>query len=507
MAAFLAGFGVTISLIPRIITLAHRHEFLDHPDGGRRTHARAVPRLGGIAIFVGAIIASVVMFGAGSLAGEVFWRDGLGWGVLLGASVVFLTGLIDDLRGVAPRVKIVAQTAAALLVISAGLELDSIAISPGGAALHLGWIGTAIAIVWIVGMTNAFNLIDGADGLAGTFALLAITAIIVAEVLVRGVTVMVVSFSILGAVFAFLQYNRAPARIFLGDSGSMTLGFVLSVLVLRAATDLAGRTYFLVPLFALAFPLLDTTIAIARRWLRGHPLSRADGRHIHHQLLALGISTRGTVLLLASFFALLAVLGFITSFAPNRLTMAFLAGSLAVVFTTAIYGSRWLGYVEFAELGNSIGSVLRNARTVVREKLHSAEIARRISAAESFEEVCALLEESIDETRVLDIELIAAPQVSHGPRRRQISPPDQLPIRLEYPFLWETQSGIREVVLRLWAERPSRATHPSAERIVTRLGPALEEWFRLHHAELADRFGAEMRDADIRTPTSSLGEP
>jgi len=338
-------------------------------------------------------------------------------------------------------------------------------------------------------------------------ALIALTVSIGVDLFVHDLRSLYITTAMLGAVFGFLRFNNSPAKIFLGDSGSMTLGFFLAIRLVISSTEsqVGGGgmvTYALVPIFGLAFPLLDTFIAMARRWLRGHPFSRADGRHVHHQLLALGLSARQTVDILGLFFACVAALGISVAFAPPRLTIAFMLGAGALMFASVFYGTRWLRYGEFAELGASIASVFRNARLVVREKIRANEIAEQIQNAESLEEVQAILQTLVDDMRVLDVELVAGNVHFHGPERQQISPVDQLPIRLDYPFAWETEGGVREVILRLWSVRPQRGVHPATERVATRIGPALEEWFQRNSREATPVFGLEAQPQSRKTPSA-----
>lgn len=503
IAALLLGFGFAVVLIPWIIRFSVQHGLLDQPDNQRRVHATAVPRLGGVAIFIATVIAS------GSLMAWSLSRGGFALpyprilpGVILGATLVFLTGLIDDLRGLPPRAKLIAQTLAALCVVAFGFEISSVALSPASAALSLGVLALPITVLWIVGMTNAFNLIDGADGLAGTVALIALLTSIGVDLYLHDIRSLFISTAMLGAVLGFLRFNSHPAKIFLGDSGSMTIGFFLSIRLVISATGPQGHLYALVPIFALAFPLLDTFIAIARRWIRGHPFSRADGRHIHHQLLALGIGTRQMVDIVGVFFASVAVLGVSVAFAPPQLTFAFMLGAAALFFAGVFYGTRWLRYGEFAEVGKSIRSVVTNGRTVVREKLRANEVAEQIRRAKTLDEVRQILETLVDDVRLLDVELLPGNVHHHGPERQQISPVNMLPVRLDYPFAWNSANGVREIILRLWSARPAAGGHPASERIATRLGPALEEWFQTHSSEATPVFGVETVGAPRRSSGS-----
>lgn len=500
-SSVLLSFGLTVLLIPAIIRYSVKTGLLDQP-GERRVHKVAVPRLGGVAIFFATCVASAV---------HLSWAVGLGVelpyptmlpGVIIGATLIFLTGLFDDLRGVKPSSKLVAQGIAAICVVAFGFKIDVIALSPNSVPIELGLLAIPLTVFWIVGMTNAFNLIDGVDGLAGTVALIALAVTIGVDLYLHDLRSLFITTAMMGAVFGFLRFNTNPARIFLGDSGSMTLGFFLAIRVVISSTNSAGTTFALVPLFALAFPLLDTLIAMARRWLRGHSFSRADGRHIHHQLLAVGLTPRQTVDLLGIFFTAVAALGISVVFAPPRLTIAFMLGTATILFASLFYGTQWLRYGEFAELGRSIRSVFRNARMVVREKIRANEIAEQIRDAKTLEEIQEILASLVDDVRLLDVELVAGNVHFHGPERQQISPMDQLPIRLDYPFAWETEGGVREIILRLWSTRPQPGTHPASERVAVRIGPALEDWFRRNSRAATPVFGVDAQPQARKTPSA-----
>ena len=455
-------------MLPAVIRLANSRGWLDQP-GDRRVHITPVPRLGGLSVFL-SVAAIVALLPSDAFSGRL--------GLLLGASGVFAIGLADDLTGISPLAKLVVQSFAAILVLSDGLIPHTLAVANGTPVLEIGvWAGGALAFVWIVGVTNAFNLIDGIDGLAGTMAIIALGACITCTLLVGDQSTGVILPAVVGAVLAFLRSNWSPASIFLGDAGSMTIGFVLAVRTVTAATSADGVTYPLIPLSALAYPLLDTFTAMARRWVRGHPLSRADGRHIHHQLRALGFSAPRSVHLLGNTFVLVAVFGLIIVFAPPRLTAALALAGAVGLFGIVVWGIRWLGYNEFIEASASVASVVRQARRVVNEKVSASEIAERIPQAKSIAEVRDLLKLLVGNTRVLDIEI--AP-LDESPSRfvgapQQVNTANGLPMRLEYP-LDSTGDGGGDLVLRIWSVRPNQANHPAAERLAGRIGPVLDEW-------------------------------
>jgi UDP-GlcNAc:undecaprenyl-phosphate GlcNAc-1-phosphate transferase len=342
-------------------------------------------------------------------------------------------------------------------------------------------VGTGIFVLWTVGATNAFNLIDGLDGLAGAFALVALGVILVSIAILQSGVSMTFPVIIGGALLGFLRYNWNPARIFLGDAGSMTLGFTLAVVSVLVATDANRVTYPIIPLLALAFPIVDTLIAIGRRWVRGISFSVADDRHIHHQLRASGLTVIQTVRALVLIFSLIAALGLTATFAPPRLTVAVLLGGVPVAIAAVLYGVRLLQYDEFIELANSAISVVRHARQIVQIKVHANEAVSRVGKATSIEEVREILNWLAEKTGVLDIELIEPGQKeSLTPPSQQIGRADALPMRLDYSFTWSNGMLKERAIIRVWRSMDLEASHVM-ERVVMRLGPAVTRWFSTHY--------------------------
>ncbi len=476
-----AAFGLAVLAIPPLIRFATARQWLDVPEDDRRVHTVPVPRLGGVAVVFAAVFAALVpLLIAASRDLPVFRHEHLLPAFIVGSLVVFFTGVVDDLVGLSPARKLFAQVIAAFIVVAAGFRLDSLALVPNGVLLDLGPLAAPLAVLWIVGVTNAFNLIDGVDGLAGTVAVLAILAIIFVDLVSYGMQPLFITVAVLGAILGFLKFNASPARIFLGDGGSMAIGYFLAVRSVLASTGPRGEVYALLPLVILAFPLLDTFLAMGRRWLRGIPVSSADGRHVHHQLLALGLNARQTVRIIGAASLCFSALGISIVFAPPQLTLALMlgGGGLAIVFL--FYSVRWLEYGEFTELGASAAAAVRHARGVVRDRILAAEIAERVREAKTFEEVEAALAELVDDIRLLDVQLIEGDVHAHGPQRQQISPVNKLPVRLDYPCAWEQDGQVREVILRLWSDRPSLGGPQAVEQIAARVGPALEAWLKEH---------------------------
>lgn len=492
LASILLGFAIAYGLMPIVMKLAREYNILDIPNEDRRVHDAPVPRLGGVAIFTATLIGAAAVF-AWDYFDRSFslpLRNGSLPGMVIGATIIFVTGVVDDVRGVKPVFKLAAQSVAAFAMVAYGFHVGPLTLG-GGAPLDLGPFAAPVTILWIVGMTNAFNLIDGVDGLAGVMAIIGLAACIGVDLLIHSSSSLVISFALIGAVFGFLRYNKPPAKIFLGDSGSMLLGYFLSIRLVYAATGEDGVTYALIPVFALAYPLTDTFIAMARRWLRGHPISRADGRHIHHQILALGLSAARTVELLGVFFFCIAFMGIAIVFAPPKITLSLGMGAAVLTFAGFFYAVRWLRYTEFTELGNSVASVLLNARRRVRNKVVAGEVAEMMLRAHSIDEVRTVLADCATDFHLLEVSIVPGTAHFPGPTLRQISPVSERPFRVDYPIAWEHGGQVHEVVLRLWCERPTDLRQVGAERIATRLGAALENWLQRNPAAFGAAAPAE----------------
>lgn len=313
---FIGATLLSFILTPAAIWLAQRAGAMDVPSE-RKVHSMPTPRLGGLAVF-----GSVILCLGVSLGWKPGWATGLWTHVIVGALVVFLLGFTDDLSRLGPKSKLAVQGLAALLPVAGGLRIETLGV-PGVAPIELGALAGPATIVWIVGVTNAFNLIDGLDGLASGLALIGAFALFALNGYQDpGVAVMAVVLA--GALAGFLRYNFNPARIFLGDSGSLFAGFLLACLAVRSGWS-SEKIGFIAPLSALAIPVLDTIVAMIRRYvgavwhtprdrmralLRVSVMFEPDRAHIHHQLLDHGLTQRQAVMLLYGFGSSLAILGF-----------------------------------------------------------------------------------------------------------------------------------------------------------------------------------------------------
>ena len=252
----------------------------------RKIHGRPIPRLGGIAIVLAfyAPLTGLLLLHAG--VNEIFLaeRDHV-VGLFAGGLAIALLGVYDDLRGSGAGRKFLVQFDVAGFMYWLGYRIEDIA-NPFGSELHLGWASLPFTLFWIVGVINAMNLIDGLDGLAGGVALVAVVTTFLIS-LQRGHPLMVLfSSALAGSILGFLFYNFNPATIFMGDTGSMFLGFVLSTSAIQTNQKSSTAVAVLIPGIALGLPIMDTLLAMARRALRGRPVFQADKEHIHHRLLA-----------------------------------------------------------------------------------------------------------------------------------------------------------------------------------------------------------------------------
>jgi UDP-GlcNAc:undecaprenyl-phosphate GlcNAc-1-phosphate transferase len=315
-----SGAALALFLTPLIGRGSTVLGLVDAP-GGRKVHAQSVPRLGGVAVVVAAALALAIV--PALLPGP---RDPEFWVTMrpfvVGGLLIFLAGLVDDIRGLGPASKLLVEVLAAAVLMASGLLIERVTIL--GSTWTLGWIAYPVTAAWLVGVTNAFNLIDGVDGLAPGIAALA-GAACGAILIVRGHTAEAMLLAaFVGAMLGFLVYNFEPASIFLGDSGSLVAGFLLAATAIagwqKGATALASA----VPLLIFALPLADAASAVVRRALArpahgrslGAVLRRVvepDREHIHHRLLALGWSVRRTVIILYGVTAVLAILALATA--------------------------------------------------------------------------------------------------------------------------------------------------------------------------------------------------
>lgn len=315
----ICSFGLALVLTPLARVAALRLGVVDQP-AGRKMHHVPVPLLGGVAI-IGSFL--LVILGLWVLAPEVLGGqiDRLP-ALLAGGLLIAAVGLWDDRRGMKAPVKLVWQVAAASIVVLAGVE-SNLFTNPLGGSIHLGWLTPVITVFWIVGVTNALNLIDGLDGLATGISSIAALSLCAVASIFDSSLVAVASLSIAGASLGFLPFNLHPARIFLGDSGSMFLGFMLASLGAIGSLKASTTTLLILPIVVLGIPVFDTVWAILRRTHRMVSPFRADRDHIHHRLVRVGLHHRHVVLVLYFVCAFLGLSGFIMAQLPAQTVFLF----------------------------------------------------------------------------------------------------------------------------------------------------------------------------------------
>lgn len=310
---FLTSLFTSLVLIPNISRLAVSIGIFDGVDE-RKTHSGAIPRLGGIAIFF-AVLLGVILFT------EVNQQVR---GFLAGAVVIFLTGLTDDLEQISPKKKFLGEVMAALIVVVVGgVRLTSLGDLFGTGVISLGYLSIPFTVFGIVGVINAINLVDGLDGLAGGVTAIATAAIGVLAYIVGDQSLLGVCAALFGGVIGFLKFNSYPARIFMGDGGSLFLGYCLAVLSIQLVefSHASGRVSVLTPLIILAVPVFDTLFVMGKRLLSGKGLFSPDRTHIHHRFMGLGLGHKSTVILVYGLSYFLAVYAIMSRHLPDRLQL------------------------------------------------------------------------------------------------------------------------------------------------------------------------------------------
>lgn len=300
LIAFLISVTTSFIVTPIIILLSKKINAVDLPDQVRKFHDGVKPTLGGIALFLGAL--------AGLLYLQPAHPQMLS--IIIGAIIIIVVGIIDDLYDMKPMYKLAGQVAAALVVIQSGIIIDKMTI-PFIGTVSLGSIGIILSILWIVAVANVMNIIDGLDGLAAGVASIALLSILVIGFMDHRMLVVYLAIVIIGSNIGFLPFNFYPSKIIMGDTGSMFLGYSIAVISILGLFKNVAFFSFLVPLIVIAVPIIDTVLAIIRRKLNNESITTADRKHIHYELMNVGYSHRTSVLILYGFsvyFGILAIL-------------------------------------------------------------------------------------------------------------------------------------------------------------------------------------------------------
>lgn len=318
---FFIAAGIALIFTPIAVKLAHRFGVIDVPTDGRRVHNKPIPRLGGIAIYLGTISSILIMV---PLSKEVV-------GVLVGGTLMMLTGVLDDIFKMSAKVKLVCQIICAVVLYYFGIRIHFVGIPFGEGYLYFPWVISLImTVIWVVGITNTINLIDGLDGLAAGVAAIAAFSLAYIAFINNRPEVAMITLAIAGGAIGFLPFNFNPAKIFMGDGGALFLGFMLSAVSIIGPMKGVAAIATVIPVLVLGLPIFDTAFAIYRRLIQGKPIMEADKGHLHHRILSQGMDQRRTVVIL---YAISGILG-VAAILVNK--SMFFDGAVLIVLTSAL---------------------------------------------------------------------------------------------------------------------------------------------------------------------------
>ena len=382
---FVLGAVASCALTPLIRHLANRHGFVDCPKRARKVHEEAVPRLGGAAVLIAFLVISLL----GSLLvpelKEALWGHSWSGGVvLLGAVAIFTIGFFDDLSRLSAKTRLFGEFAiAAVVVWGGGLWFSELRFLGFGDLVVPEWLGFTLACLWIVGMVNAVNLIDGLDGLAAGVTLFGLVAVATVGYLADVPSVMWLATLLVGCILGFLVFNSRPASIFLGDCGSLTLGYLAGCFSLMGSFRESGTIDGVFPLLAFSVPVADCLFAIVRRTLRGRSPFSPDMEHFHHRLMERGLSHGKAVLTLWAAAACSAAVAVGAAFGRgDQLTAMFVAFGLAGFVLL-----RYLGYFRLAEVGVGLRSLIKERESAKEAEQLIGELEVEIGKAKKLEGV------------------------------------------------------------------------------------------------------------------------
>lgn len=387
-AIFCCSFVLAVSLTPLVRRLALRWGVVDQP-GNRKIHTKPMPCMGGVAIFLAWLLPLALLW----LFGDAQWarlfgdRHTMLW-LMLSATGMVVLGLYDDIRGATAGFKLPIEIAAAISLYLAGFRIETVS-NPFGSPVVLGVFALPVTVVWVVGLTNAVNLMDGVDGLAAGVAALTAVVLGLAERFAGQSAGILYAVPIAGAALGFLVHNFPPATIFMGDCGSLFLGFTLATLSLVSSQKGNVALAVFVPLLVFGVPLTDTFLAVVRRYLTGRQLFEADRRHVHHMLLLKGLSPRRVVLVLYGTTAL---------FGGGALVLVNMSGNWAVLVLIAVGAGivaacKMLGYDEFRHIRDLLANGLHHRPRAVFCRELTKSVGERILTEHSFDRVWDLVKE------------------------------------------------------------------------------------------------------------------
>jgi UDP-GlcNAc:undecaprenyl-phosphate GlcNAc-1-phosphate transferase len=383
------AFSVTFSfaLTWYVRNSATKFGWVSEPESDRHLHSAALPRLGGVAIF----LAFLCAVGVALLLNwfhptlSINFSSRMLLSLLLPGTLIFLLGLYDDIRGAKPYVKFSVQAIAGCILYAFGLQIFDLPVLLGHH--HLPWfVSLPLTILWVLAITNAFNLIDGLDGLAAGAALFSTLVVFVVSLVSNMPAIALLTLALAGTILGFLRFNFNPATIFLGDCGSQFIGFMLCALALRGAQKSPTIVAVAIPVVSFGLPILETAISILRRLISGRPVFTADREHIHHKLLAQGLSHRQVVILLYAVSAIFAMLSLFLLW-PTGSTVGLI---LAVLGTGIWIGVQHLGYLEFGEI-RRVAQRTMETRQIFINNMAIRRGIEELKVSGSYDQICRVL--------------------------------------------------------------------------------------------------------------------
>ncbi|HXF97192.1 MAG TPA: MraY family glycosyltransferase [Gaiellaceae bacterium] len=360
------AFAIVVLLTPAVGGMARLLGVVDRP-GARRLNRRPVPRLGGLAIFLGIVVPALAFL---DLSGE-------SRGVLLGAALATVVGAVDDFRGLSPLPKLLGQVGAAGVPPAFGVWVDHFTFPVLGVVDLSPWVGVPLSMLFIVAVMNMVNFLDGLDGLAAGVCGIAGATYAVLALSLGKADPAILSAIVAGACLGFLRHNFFPARIFMGDSGALCLGFVLAAVSIQGLLKTASTVVLVLPLLVLAVPILDTSFVVARRLKHNRPITAADRSHLHHRFLNIGYSQRRAAVTMWLWCLSLAGAALATRFLPFREGGEWDLGRTLLAAAIALFALAFSVYIVYLlEIVK-----LMNPRVRRREREQQlAEAERRLTA-------------------------------------------------------------------------------------------------------------------------------
>ena len=382
---FVLGAFLACIFTPIIRHLALRGGFVDCPQRARKVHQHAIPRLGGAAVLGSYLLVLLIGGFTVPFLEVALWGENPVAGIIiLGSLVIFGIGVLDDLSRLSPRVKLLGEfLTVGVVVWFADLSFSTMEVIGIGSISFPYWVGFGLACLWITGLANAVNLIDGLDGLASGITLLGLLAVSVVGFLLPIPHITWLSTLLIGCLLGFLVYNSRPASIFLGDCGSLTLGYLAGCLCLMGSVSAEGTINAIFPFLAFALPVMDCTFSIVRRLLRRRSPFSPDMEHFHHRLMAKGLSHGKAVLAMwaaaftCSFVAVAAALG-----KGDQLTALFVFFGLGGFILL-----RYIGYFRFEFFGEGLSTLIEDRKSTKSVEIAIKEAEEIVSQAKSLEQL------------------------------------------------------------------------------------------------------------------------